>query len=170
MYLLDHSKQIKMKTLTVESLYNYELKDPKISESTENTYIAFYKAWINNIFPKYQNETSLNWVIKNQNHVLYKLMEYRSDNKQSLETLRKDLNLMLKLIKLSFSSHSCISISLIVSAFNKNLLSILFSYKIKPKEDASTGIFANVLHNPLLAESYEKMDKEVIEWDWVKEK
>ena len=105
-YLLDHSKTIKMKILTVESLYNYELKDPKISETTENTYIAFYKAWINNIFPKYQNETTLNWVVKNQNHVLYKLMEYRSDNKQSLETLRKDLNLMLKLIKLSMGERS----------------------------------------------------------------
>ena len=105
-YLLDHSKTIEMKTLTVESLYNYELKDPKISETTENTYIAFYKAWINNIFPKYQNETTLDWVIKKQNHVLYKLMEYRSDNKQSLETLRKDLNLMLKLIKLSMGEQS----------------------------------------------------------------
>ena len=33
-------------------------------------------------------------------------MEYRSDNKQSLETLRKDLNLMLKLIKLSMGERS----------------------------------------------------------------
>jgi hypothetical protein len=100
-YLLDYSKSYKMKTLSVEDFFNYEYIIEGNTETTEKNYITTYKAWINKIIPERKNETTMDWVIINQNKVLLKLMKARSGKNRSMETLRRDINVILKLLKLS---------------------------------------------------------------------
>jgi hypothetical protein len=100
-YLLDYKTVPKINTIDKDDFYKMVYKDDKTTERNELNFINVYKAWINNIFVNKINEKSLNWVVLNQNEVLYGLLKYRSDNNQSLETLRKDLNLLLKLLKLA---------------------------------------------------------------------
>ena len=39
----------------------------------------------------------------NQNEILFKLFEYRNNNNNSIETLRKDINLLMKILKLAIN-------------------------------------------------------------------
>ena len=100
-YLLDYSKPYKMKSLSVEDFFNYEYIVEGNTETTEKNYITVYKAWINKIMPERKTETTLDWVVVNQNKVLLKLMESRSIKNRSLETFRRDINVILKLLKIS---------------------------------------------------------------------
>ena len=100
-YLLDYKTVPKINTIDKDDFYKMIYKDENTTERNELNFINVYKAWINNIFVNRSNEKTLNWVVLNQNEVLYGLLKYRSDNNQSLETLRKDLNLLLKLLKLA---------------------------------------------------------------------
>jgi len=100
-YLLDYKTVPKINTINKDDFYKMVYKDEKTTERNELNFINVYKSWINNIFVNRSSEKTLNWVVLNQNEVLYGLLKYRSDNNQSLETLRKDLNLLLKLLKLS---------------------------------------------------------------------
>ena len=100
-YLLDYKTVPKINTINRDDFYKMVYKDEKTTERNELNFINVYKSWINNIFVNRSSEKTLNWVVLNQNEVLYGLLKYRSDNNQSLETLRKDLNLLLKLLKLS---------------------------------------------------------------------
>ena len=76
------------------------------AQRTETTYINVYKSWINNIFIGEKDNKNLDWVTLNQSEVLLKLLEYRNQNNQSLETLRKDINLILKFLKISTGERS----------------------------------------------------------------
>ena len=43
----------------------------------------------------------MDWFIYNQNEELYRWLKYRNDDNLELETVRKDLNLFLKLLKIA---------------------------------------------------------------------
>jgi len=101
-YLLDYNKQPKIKTITIKDFNDYKFNEGK-TERNELNYINTFKSWINNIFIDRKTDLNFNWFILNQNETLFKLFEYRNNNNNSIETLRKDINLLMKLWKLSFS-------------------------------------------------------------------
>ena len=92
-YLLDFKKQPKLNVITIKDFYNYKFQDGKTTRNELN-YINTFKSWINNIFTDHNKDLNFNYFVLNQNEVLFKLIEY------SLESLRKDLNLLLKILKL----------------------------------------------------------------------
>jgi hypothetical protein len=99
-YLLDYNKQPKIKTITIKDFNDYKFNEGK-TERNELNYINTFKSWINNIFIDHKKDLNFNWFVLNQNEVLFKLFEYRNNNNNSIETLRKDINLLMKLLKLS---------------------------------------------------------------------
>jgi len=99
-YLLDYTKQPKIKTITIKDFNDYKFNAGK-TERNELNYINTFKSWINNIFIDHKKDINFNWFILNQNEILFKLFEYRNNNNNSIETLRKDINLLMKLLKLS---------------------------------------------------------------------
>jgi hypothetical protein len=98
--LLDYKSKPQITSISKKEFFNYKFKGNN-TERTELNYINVYKAWINNIFPEHSSDTNLDWFILNQNEVLYKLLEYRNNNNLSLETIRKDINLIMKLLKIA---------------------------------------------------------------------
>jgi len=101
-YLLDYKTVPKIKTITIKDFYNYKFNEGK-TERNELNYINTFKSWINNIFTDRQKEINFNWFVLNQNEVLLKLFEYRNNNNNSIETLRKDINLLMKILKLAIN-------------------------------------------------------------------
>ena len=99
-YLLDYKKEPKIKTITIKDFNNYKFNEGK-TERNELNYINTFKSWINNIFTEHKKDLNFNWFVLNQNEVFFKLFEYRNNNNNSIETLRKDINLLMKLLKLS---------------------------------------------------------------------
>jgi len=104
-YLLDYKKQPTIKTITIKDFYNYKYQDGN-TPRTELNYINTFKSWINNIFTDHKKDLNFNYFIMNQNEVLFKLFEYRNINNNSLESLRKDFNLLLKILKLGMGERS----------------------------------------------------------------
>ena len=96
-YLLDYKTKPKIKSIIKKDFFNYKYKGEN-TDRTELNYINVYKAWINNIFQEHSTDINLDWFIYNQNEVLLKLLEYRNINNLKLETIRKDINLLLKLL------------------------------------------------------------------------
>ena len=99
-YLLDYKKTPQITSISKKDFYNYKYKGNNV-ERTELNYINVFKAWINLIFPEHASDKSLDWFILNQNEVLYRLLKYRNDNNLKIETIRKDINLLMKLLKLA---------------------------------------------------------------------
>jgi hypothetical protein len=99
-YLLDYKTKPKIKSIIKKDFFNYKYKGEN-TDRTELNYINVYKAWINNIFQEHSTDINLDWFIYNQNEVLLKLLEYRNINNLKLETIRKDINLLLKLLKIA---------------------------------------------------------------------
>ena len=99
-YLLDYKVKPQIISITKKDFFNYKYKGEN-TERTELNYINVYKSWVNNIFPEHASDLNLDYFIYNQNEVLYKLLEYRNNNNLKLETVRKDINLLLKLLKIS---------------------------------------------------------------------
>ena len=98
-YLLDFKKQPKINTITIKDFYDYKFQDGKTTRNELN-YINTFKSWINNIFTDHKKDLNFNYFVLNQNEILFKLIEYRNIKNNSLESLRKDLNLLLKNIKI----------------------------------------------------------------------
>ena len=99
-YLLDYKQKPQITSITKKDFYNYKYKGTN-TERTELNYINVYKAWVNNIFPEHTSDNNLDWFILNQNEVLYRLLKYRNENNLTLETIRKDINLLMKLLKIA---------------------------------------------------------------------
>ena len=99
-YLLDYKTKPQINSISKKDFYNYKYKGDN-TERTELNYINVYKAWINNIFPEHASDINFDWFILNQNEVFLKLLEYRNNNNLSLETIRKDINLLMKLLKIT---------------------------------------------------------------------
>ena len=104
-YLLDYKRKPKITTILKDDFYNFDYQGDN-TKRTETTYINVYKSWINNIFINQKNSNTMEWFIINQSEVLLKLLEYRNKNNQSLETLRKDINLLLKFLKIATGERS----------------------------------------------------------------
>ena len=104
-YLLDFKKQPKLNNITIKDFYNYKFQDGK-TQRNELNYINTFKSWINNIFTDHNKDLNFNYFVLNQNEILYKLIEYRNLKNNSLESLRKDLNLLLKILKLVVGERS----------------------------------------------------------------
>ena len=101
-YLLDYKTVPKIKTITIKDFYNYKFNEGK-TQRNELNYINTFKSWINNIFSNHNKDLNFNWFVLNQNEVLFDLFEYRNKNNNSIETLRKDINLLMKILKLAIS-------------------------------------------------------------------
>ena len=104
-YLLDYKQKPKITTIIKKDFYDYKYKGDN-TDRTETNYINVYKAWVNNIFPSESKSTTLDWVVLNQNEILFKLLEYRNNNNLSLETIRKDINLLMKILKIAVGERS----------------------------------------------------------------
>jgi len=104
-FLLDYTRKPKITTIFRDDFYKFDYQGVN-AQRTETTYINVYKSWINNIFIGEKDNKNLDWVTLNQSEVLLKLLEYRNQNNQSLETLRKDINLILKFLKISTGERS----------------------------------------------------------------
>ena len=99
-YLLDYKTAPKIKTISIKDFKDYKFNESK-TQRNELNYINTFKSWINNIFTEHNKDINFNWFVLNQNEVLFKLFEYRNNNNNSIETLRKDINLLMKLLKLA---------------------------------------------------------------------
>ena len=99
-YLLDYKTAPKIKTISIKDFKDYKFNESK-TQRNELNYINTFKSWINNIFTEHNKDINFNWFVLNQNEVLFKLFEYRNNNNNSIETLRKDINSLMKLLKLA---------------------------------------------------------------------
>jgi hypothetical protein len=61
---------------------------PPLDSSLTPTYLRV-KSWISNIFTEHNENINFNWFVSNQSEVLFKLFEYRNNNNNGIETLRK---------------------------------------------------------------------------------
>jgi hypothetical protein len=89
-----------MKTITIKDFKDYKFNESK-TQRNELNYINTFKSWTNNIFTEHNKDLNFNWFLLSQNEVFLKLFEYRNNNNNSIETLRKDINLLMKLLKLA---------------------------------------------------------------------
>lgn len=99
-YLLDYKRVQKFKTIKVIDFFNLRYKGDQ-TERNEKNYISHFKTWINNFFIDQAKEENLKWFCINQNQVLLTLFKARNTRKNSLETFRKDINLLLHILKIS---------------------------------------------------------------------
>ena len=81
-------------------------------------YIAHFKTWLNLFFPDQVGTKNLNWFVFNQNKVLLTLLNGRNERKNALETVRKDINLMLHFLEIAAAPKEIITK---YKLFNKNL-------------------------------------------------
>ena len=102
---MDYNKQPKIKTITIKEFNDFKFNKGK-TQRNELNYINTFKAWINKNFTDHKKDLNFNWFVLNQNEVLFKLFEYRNNNNNSIETLRKDINLLMKILKLSIGDRN----------------------------------------------------------------
>ena len=99
-YLLDYKTEPTLKTILIKDFKAHKYQGT-ITDKTEKDYNDNFNNWINNIFQEHKKDLNFNWFVLNQNEVLYKLLEYFNNNNKKLETVRKHINLLQKLLKLS---------------------------------------------------------------------
>jgi hypothetical protein len=99
-YLLDFRTKPKLKNISRKTFFNLGYKGDT-TDRNELNYISHYKTWINQFFIEKQDIDNINWFCQNQNEVLLTLMTQRNARNNSLETLRKDLNLLLHFCKIA---------------------------------------------------------------------
>ena len=79
---------------------NYKYLGTNVQRTEEN-YINQFKNWLNNILGiKYRTKENLNFIVDEHIYILYSCLKFRSDNKQSLETFKTDIKLLLKLLSI----------------------------------------------------------------------
>jgi hypothetical protein len=100
-YLLDFRTKPKLKNISRKTFFNLGYKPDGNIERTELNNISHFKTWLNNFFIDQQDIDNLNYFVLNQNEVLLTLMTRRNERANSLETLRKDINLLLHFCKIA---------------------------------------------------------------------
>ena len=100
-YLLDYKTKPKLKSINIKSFFNLEYKGEGNTDRTEKNNISHFKTWLNNFFIDQHEIDNLNWFALNQNQVLLTLLTQRNSRNNSLETFRKDLNLLMHFLKLA---------------------------------------------------------------------
>ena len=103
---MDFKNKPKSKTINKDKFLNYVYKEKDNTDRTEKNYVSTYNTWINNIFQDESNNKNLFWFVLNQNNVLLELLKYRSTKNSSIETLRADLKLLLKFMKIADGERS----------------------------------------------------------------
>ena len=97
--LLTNSKPLKIKgSFLVSDFLNYRFQGDN-TQRTEKNYIEQFNAIINNIAPEYKGENKLNFFINDHLEIFYKCLKYRNDKKQSLDSFKNDLKLIVKFLK-----------------------------------------------------------------------
>ena len=125
--LLTNSKSIKFKSFLVSDFLNYKFQGDN-TQRTEKNYIEQFNAIINNITPEFKPEKNLNFFINNHLEIFYKCLKYRNDKKQSLDSFKNDVKLIVKFLKMILGTKSelYIKYSVLLSS-----LSRLIEYKEK---------------------------------------
>jgi hypothetical protein len=108
-YLLDYKTKPKLKPINIKSFLNLEYKIDGNTERTEKNNVAHFKTWVNNFFIDQQEIDNLNWFALNQNQVLLTLLTQRNSRKNALETIRKDINLLMYFLKLAEAGEEIIN-------------------------------------------------------------
>jgi len=133
--LLTNSKPIKIKSsFLVSDFLNYKFQGDN-TQRTEKNYIEQFNAIINNIAPEYKGENKLNFFLNNHLEIFYKCLKYRNDKKQSLDSFKNDLKLIVKFLKLMLGNKNelYIKYSVLLSS-----LSRIIEYKEKFNKNEST--------------------------------
>jgi uncharacterized protein YnzC (UPF0291/DUF896 family) len=99
-YLLDYKLKPKLKPINRKTFFNLGYKG-ETTNRNELNYISHYKTWVNQFFKDQEDIDNINWFCQNQNEVLLTLMTQRNARNNSLETFRKDLNLLLHFCKIA---------------------------------------------------------------------
>ena len=118
--LLTNSKSIKFKSFLVSDFLNYKFQGDN-TQRTEKNYIEQFNAIINNIAPEFKGETKLNFFINNHLEIFYKCLKYRNDKKQSLDSFKNDVKLIVKFLKMILGTKNelYIKYSVLLSSLSK---------------------------------------------------
>lgn len=100
-YLLDYKTKPKLKPIDITTFFKLGYKSEGNTDRTEKNNVTHFKTWLNNFFIDQQEIDNLNWFALNQNQVLLTLLTQRNRRNNSLETVRKDLNLLMHFLKLA---------------------------------------------------------------------
>ena len=100
-YLLDYRVKPKLKKININDFLNLKYKGEGNTDRTEKNNISHFKTWLNNFFIDQREIDNLNWFALNQNQVLLTLLTQRNSRLNSLETIRKDINLLMHFLKLA---------------------------------------------------------------------
>jgi hypothetical protein len=101
-YLLDYIKTPKIITsINKNDFYKLIYKDESNTDRTEKNYIDGVKKWVKYIFVDHDKDLNFDWFIINQNKVFYEILKFNHENNNKLETLRKDINTLMHLLKIS---------------------------------------------------------------------
>jgi hypothetical protein len=71
------------------------------NDRNEANYKSHFKTWLNLFFPDQVGTKNLDWFIFNQNKVLFTLLNGRNERNNKLETVRKDINLLLHFLEIA---------------------------------------------------------------------
>ena len=152
--LLTNSKPIKIKSsFLVSDFLNYKFQGDN-TQRTEKNYIEQFNAIINNIAPEYKGENKLNFFINDHLEIFYKCLKYRNDKKQSLDSFKNDLKLIVKFLKMILGNKHDLYIkySVLLSS-----LSRIIEYKEKfNKNESAKEIKTAIKYEDLLKLQNEK--------------
>lgn len=73
-------------------------KDNK--DTTEKMYAGRITYFIDQFFPEYKKNDSLEWIIPNQRKLIYHLLKYHSEKNNAIPTINKDFKVLVRVIKL----------------------------------------------------------------------
>ena len=100
-YLLDYKTKPKLKTINIKDFFDLKYKSDGNTDRTEKNNISHFKTWVNQFFKDQEDLNNLAYFALNQNQVLLTLLTQRNARGNSLETLRKDINLLMHFLKLA---------------------------------------------------------------------
>ena len=100
-YLLDYKTKPKLKTINIKDFFDLKYKSDGNTDRTEKNNISHFKTWVNQFFKDQADIDNLAYFALNQNQVLLTLLTQRNARSNSLETLRKDINLLMHFLKLA---------------------------------------------------------------------
>jgi hypothetical protein len=117
-YLLDYKEKPKIKTIKTDDFLNFKYNENVDNTRNEANYISHFNTWLNLFFPEQVGQKNLNWFVFNQNKVLLTLLNGRNERNNKLETVRKDINLILHFLEIAAAPKEIITKYKLI---NKNL-------------------------------------------------
>lgn len=91
--------------VSLEAFANGDFKNKYIDKkdnkaTTEKMYAGRISYFIDQFFPQYKKEKDLEWIIRNQRELIYKLLKYHNDKNNAIPTINKDFKVLVRVIKL----------------------------------------------------------------------